>query len=75
MVADANYGVPLAHVVTTAKRPDTSELPGMIAHAEALHDWWKPDVVIADRGRLPVESRASDLEGHHPCNPHQGQCP
>ena len=50
MVADANYGVPLAHVVTTAKRNDSPELPAMIARAEALYPWFKPSVVIADRG-------------------------
>ena len=50
MVADANYGVPLAHVVTTAKRNDSPELPNVIARAEALYPWFKPSVVIADRG-------------------------
>ena len=50
MVADANYGLPLAHVVTTAKRNDSPVLPSMIAHAEALHDWFRPSVVVADRG-------------------------
>ena len=28
MAADANYGVPIAHFVTTAKRNDSPELPG-----------------------------------------------
>ena len=50
MVADANYGVPLAHVVTTAKRNDSPELPAVIARAEALYAWFKPSAVIADRG-------------------------
>ena len=50
MVADANYGVPLAHFVTTAKRNDSPELPAVIARAEALYPWFKPSVVIADRG-------------------------
>ena len=50
MVADANYGVPLAHLVTTAKRNDSPELPAVIARAEALYPWFKPSAVIADRG-------------------------
>ena len=50
MVADANYGVPLAHLVTTAKRNDSPELPAVIALAEALYPWFKPSAVIADRG-------------------------
>ena len=50
MVADANYGVPLAHVVTTAKRNDSPELPAVIARAETLYPWFKPSAVIADRG-------------------------
>ena len=50
MVADANYGVPLAHLVTTAKRNDSPELPEVIARAEALYLWFRPSVVIADRG-------------------------
>ena len=50
MVADANYGLPLAHVVTTAKRNDSPELPQVIEHAEALYPWFQPSVAIADRG-------------------------
>ena len=50
MLADAIYGVPLAHLVTTAKRSDSPELPAVIARAEALYFWFKPSAVIADRG-------------------------
>ena len=50
MVADANYGVPLAHLVTTAKRNDSPELPAVIARTEALYSWFRPSAVIADRG-------------------------
>ena len=50
MVADANHGVPLAHIVTTAKRSDSPELPNVIVRAEALYPWFKPSAVIADRG-------------------------
>ena len=50
MVADANYGLPLAHIVTTAKRNDSPELPSVIARAEALYPWFRPTVAVADRG-------------------------
>ena len=50
MVADANHGVPLAHVVTTAKRNDSPELPAVIARTEALYPWFQPAAVMADRG-------------------------
>ena len=50
MVADANYGVPLAHLATTAKRSDSPELPAVIARTEALYPWFKPSAVVADRG-------------------------
>ena len=50
MVADANYGVPLAHLGTTAKRNDSPELLAVIARAEAMYPWFKPSAVIADRG-------------------------
>ena len=50
MVADANYGLPLSHLVTTAKRSDSPELPRVIEHTEALYPWFRPSVVIADRG-------------------------
>ncbi len=50
MVADANYGVPLAHIVTTAKRNDSPTLPGVLDHAGTLYPWFRPTAVIADRG-------------------------
>ena len=50
MAADANYGLPLASLVTTAKRSDSPELPAVIARAEALYPWFRPSAVIADRG-------------------------
>ena len=57
MVADINYGLPLAQIVTTASRNDSPELPNLIAKAESLYDWFKPSAVIADRGY--------DAESHH----------
>ena len=50
MVVDVNHGLPIAQFVTPANRNDSPELPNLINYAEALHDWFKPDVVIADRG-------------------------
>ena len=50
MVADANYGVPLAHFTTTGKRNDSPELPSVIDLAQALHPWFRPAAVMADRG-------------------------
>ena len=50
MAADAHYGLPLAHIVTTAKRNDSPELPSVVRRAEALYPWFQPAAVIADRG-------------------------
>ena len=50
MIADANYGLPLAHVVTTASRNDSPELPMVFAKTESLYPWFHPSAVIADRG-------------------------
>ena len=50
MVADVKYGIPLAHVVTTAKRNDSPELPMVITAAEALYPWFRPAKVVGDRG-------------------------
>ena len=50
MVADINHGIPLAHVVTTAKQNDSPMLPKVIASAEALYPWFRPNAVVADRG-------------------------
>ena len=50
MVADTRYGIPLEQFVTTAKRNDSPELPGLIDRAQRLHEWFQPQVVTADRG-------------------------
>ena len=50
MVADANYGVPLAHTVTTAKRNDSPMLPEVIEKAKSLLPWLQPKALVADRG-------------------------
>ena len=50
MVADVNHGMPLGQFATTASRNDSPELPNLIDKTESLHDWFKPKVVIGDRG-------------------------
>lgn len=50
MVADSRYGIPLTQIVTTAKRSDSPELPPLIAKAQGLHAWLRPQVVTADKG-------------------------
>ncbi len=50
MVADANYGLPLAHVVTTASCNDSPLLPEVVKHTEGLYDWFRPSAAIADKG-------------------------
>ena len=50
MVADSRYGIPLIQVVTTAKRSDSPELSPLIAKAQGLHAWLRPQVVTADKG-------------------------
>ena len=50
MIADVNYGLPLAHIVTTASRNDSPELPTVFAKTESLYPWFHPSAVIADRG-------------------------
>ncbi len=48
--ADANYGVPLAWMVTTASRNDAPMMPEIVAKGQDTLDWFKPEVVTADKG-------------------------
>lgn len=57
-VADANYGLPLAGLTTTAKESDSPLLPTLIQHTESLYGWFHPSAVIADRG---YDSRKNHL--------------
>ena len=50
MVADANYGLPLSQITTTAKLNDSPWLPTVMNKARAALPWLSPDAVIADRG-------------------------
>ena len=51
MVVCATYGLPLAQVVTPGNRGDTTMLPAVMERAGSLYgDWWRPQVVVADRG-------------------------
>ena len=47
---DATYGLPLAHIVTTAKQNDSPLLPDLIEHGKSQFSWFQPKAVIADRG-------------------------
>ncbi len=49
-LADAKYGLPLGHIVTTAKRNDSPFLPKVIEHTQQVHPWFQPNAMIADRG-------------------------
>ena len=50
MVADANYGLPLGCLVTTASRNDSPVLPKLLEYTQLLHRWLQPLAVMADRG-------------------------
>ena len=50
MAADANHGIPLGMVVTTAKRGDSPELPSVMDQARGWFPWFRPTAVMADRG-------------------------
>ena len=64
MVADANYGIPLAQFVTTGSRHDSQELPRLIDHAKGLYDWFGPNVAIADRGYDSAANQQALWFGH-----------
>ncbi len=49
-VCDADYGLPVGLITTTAKRNDSPWLPRVIEHSKAFLPWLKPGAVIADRG-------------------------
>ena len=50
MVADANYGLPIAFKVTAGNRSDSPELPAVMDKAMEMYDWFKPAAASADRG-------------------------
>lgn len=50
MVADANYGLPLAFHVTPGNESDSPELPKVMTKAFETYDWFQPSVATADRG-------------------------
>ena len=49
-VADAQYGLPLGQIVTTASRNDSPMLSPVIERTKTLLPWFEPKVIIADRG-------------------------
>lgn len=50
MVADANHGLPLGQIITTAKRNDTQELPVVTEKTRAIYSWFRPSFATADKG-------------------------
>ena len=50
MVADANHGIPLGMIVTTASDHDSPALPPVMDRGQAMFPWFRPQVAIADRG-------------------------
>ena len=50
VVACAKYGLPLGLIVTTASQNDSPMLPKVIDHTKETFPWFRPTVVIADRG-------------------------
>ena len=49
-MADAQYGIPLAQLVTAGNRNDSPMLAPVMEKAEAIYNWWGPRVAIGDRG-------------------------
>ena len=60
---DAKYGLVLGQFVTTGKRNDSPELPNLIEHTRATLPWFRPKVVIADRG-YDAQSNHQYLQDH-----------
>ncbi len=50
LVADANYGIPLAQFVTTGSKHESPRLPELVDRARGMYEWFMPEVAIADRG-------------------------
>ena len=66
-IADVKYGLPLGQIVTTASRGDSPVLPAVVEHTRTLHPWFRPKVVIADRGY--------DAQSNHEYLYHKGIIP
>ena len=49
-IADADYGIPLGHIITTANRNDSPYLPRVMERTIQNFPWFPPKAVIADRG-------------------------
>lgn len=50
LVADANHGIPLGMVVTTASRNDSPLLPTIMDKTRTMFPWFKPQAAMADKG-------------------------
>ena len=67
MVADADYGIPLAFRVTPGSTNDSTMLPGVMDKARDRLPWLDPKYLIADRGY--------DSEKNHRYSVEQGTVP
>ena len=50
LLADAYYGLPLGGITLPANAADSPQLPGVLAHAQALHPWLHAKCLLADKG-------------------------
>lgn len=50
LVADARYGIPIAGILTTAKRNDTTQFEPLLKRARHATGWVDPAYVAADKG-------------------------
>ena len=50
LVADVNHDIPLGGYATAAHHNDNPTLPHLIEHAKRMLPWFKPKVVIGDKG-------------------------
>ena len=62
LVADAKYGVPMAHLVTPGNRNDSPVLPELLQQTRANHKWPKLRYVLADRGYDSSENNHTVVE-------------
>ena len=50
LMVDARHGIPVTGLTTTASKNDTLFLTPLMDAAQAKHEWFRPDYVLADKG-------------------------
>ena len=50
LMVDARHGVPITGFTTTASKNDTQFLSPLMDKAKGLHEWFRPNFVVADKG-------------------------